>query len=94
MCFLSLTRGHLVPDVTTLTEKQREVAKMARRNLLRQKDRAGRPGIPPDRLTTVAVVWDDLLGGEDSDNATRDDEATPPKVGGPPKGNRAKSGKA
>ena len=54
LCYMCCTRGHRVPDIRSLTEKQRDLVKAARSTFLRQRNAAA--SAAPDRTFVVALL--------------------------------------
>jgi len=72
-----------VPDCEFLTDKQRDIVRAARTTSLRQKNRGADSA--QDRVSIVALLWDDLLGGVEP---TKADEGDAPPVAASSKGRR------
>jgi len=83
LCYMCWTSGHGVPDFKILTEKQRGIVRAAKSTLLRQRNRGADSA--QDRVSVVALLWDDLLGGVEPKKA---DGGDAPPVSTPSKGRR------
>jgi len=83
LCYMCWKRGHRVRNCKILTDKQRDIVKAARSTFLRQRN--GGEGAASNRLTVVALLWDDLLGGAESAKTEGGDV---PSVAAPSKGRR------
>jgi len=77
------TRGHREPDCKILTDKQRDIVRAARNTFLRQRNRGADSA--QDRVSVVALLWDDLLGGTEQ---TKADGGNASPVSAPSKGRR------
>ena len=83
LCYMCWTRGHRVPECKILTDKQRDLVRSARSNFLRRRNRGADSA--QDRTSVVALLWDDLLGGEEP---TKTEGRDAPPVATPSKGRR------
>jgi len=83
LCNMCWTRGHRVPDCKILTVKQSDIVQAARNTFLRQRN--WRADSAQDRVSVVALLWDDLLRGVVT---TKEDGGDAPPVAAPSKWRR------
>ena len=65
LCYMFWNRGHRVLDCSLLTDKQKDLVRSARIRFLRRREPEGQAAVVQERVSIVALLWDDLLGGDE-----------------------------
>jgi len=65
LCYMCWNRGHRVPDCSLLIDKQKDLVRSARIRFLRRREPQGQAAAVQERVSIVALLWDDLLGGDE-----------------------------
>jgi len=65
LCYMCWNRGHRMPDCSLLSDKRKDLVRAARIRFLRRRDPQGQAAAVQERVSIVALLWDDLLGGDE-----------------------------